>query len=132
LGAHSRFRQIDNGRLRFTAPLDAASNRIALRELSFAQHCNHTEEQGRSGGVLWPRLLTTATAIFTQTVPDNDSVLISASAAAFVGGPGVTTSTGFPVAANTPVLIPTTGAEVLQLYGVVSSGTATISYLSTS
>jgi hypothetical protein len=28
---------------------------------------------------------TTATAIFTQTTPDNDSVLISSSAAAFVG-----------------------------------------------
>jgi hypothetical protein len=44
----------------------------------------------------------------------------------------VTTSTGFPVAANTPVLIPTTGAETLKLYGVVTSGTATISYLSIS
>lgn len=73
---------------------------------------------------------TTATAIFTQTIPDNDSVLISSSAAAFVDPSGVTASTGFPVAANTPVLIPTTGAEVLKRYGVVSSGTATISYLS--
>ena len=73
---------------------------------------------------------TTATAIYTESVPDNDSVLISSSAAAFVGGPGVTTATGFPVAANTPVLVPTTGAESLQLFGVVSSGTATISYLS--
>lgn len=73
---------------------------------------------------------TTATAIFTESVPDNDSVLISASAAAFVGGPGVTTTTGLPIPASTPTLIPTTGAESLQLYGVVSSGTATISYLS--
>jgi hypothetical protein len=30
------------------------------------------------------------------------------------------------------VLIPTTGAESLQLFGVVSTGTATISYLSIS
>ena len=75
---------------------------------------------------------TTATAIFTQTTPDNDSVLISSSAAAFVGPAGVTTSTGLPVPANTPVLVPTTGAETLKLYGVVTSGTATISYLSIS
>jgi hypothetical protein len=76
---------------------------------------------------------TTATAIFTSgPAPDDDSVLISSSAAAFVGPSGVTTSTGFPVAANTPVLIPTKGAESLQLFGVVSTGTATISYLSIS
>ncbi|WP_424763870.1 hypothetical protein [Mycobacterium sp.] len=57
---------------------------------------------------------------------------LSSSAAAFVGGSGVTTSPGFLVAANTPVLIPTTGSETLELYGVVSSGTATISHLSIS
>jgi hypothetical protein len=73
---------------------------------------------------------TTATAIFTQTTPDNDSVLISSSAAAFVGPAGVTVTTGIPIPASTPVLIPTTGAETLKLYGVVSTGTATISYLS--
>ena len=56
-------------------------------------------------------------------------MLISSSAAAFVGGSGVTASTGFPVAANTTVLIPTTGAEELELYAVVASRTATVSYL---
>lgn len=55
----------------------------------------------------------------------------SAQALPFVGPAGCTTTTGFPVAANTPVLIPTTtGAETLKLYGVATSGTATISYLS--
>lgn len=50
---------------------------------------------------------TSATAVFTTgPAPENDGVLISSSAAAFVGGSGVTTSTGFPVAANTPVLVP--------------------------
>jgi hypothetical protein len=73
---------------------------------------------------------TTATAVYTQTVPDNDSVLISASAACFVGPAGVTVTTGIPIPASTPVLIPTTGAESLQLFGVVTTGTATISYLS--
>jgi hypothetical protein len=73
---------------------------------------------------------TTATAIFTSgPAPDNDSVLISSSAAAFVGPAGVTVTTGIPIPASTPVLIPTTGAETLKLYGVVTSGTATISYL---
>jgi hypothetical protein len=33
------------------------------------------------------------------------------------------------MAANTPVLVPTTGAEPLSLYAVVSSGTATVSVL---
>jgi hypothetical protein len=76
---------------------------------------------------------TAATAIFTSgPTPDNDSVLISSSAAAFVGPAGVTMSTGIPIPASTPVLIPTTGAESLQLFGVVSTGTATISFLSIS
>jgi hypothetical protein len=41
----------------------------------------------------------------------------------------VSASTGFPVAANTPVLVPTTGAEPLELYAIVSSSTATVSYI---
>lgn len=73
---------------------------------------------------------TTATLVCTVgSVPENDGVLINSSAAAFIGGSGVTTSTGFPVAANTPVLVPTTGAEPLALYAVVSSSTATVSYI---
>jgi hypothetical protein len=73
---------------------------------------------------------TTATLVATVgAVPDSDGVLISSSAAAFVGGSGVTTSTGFPVAANTPVLVPTTGAETVAVYAIVSSGTATVSYI---
>jgi hypothetical protein len=73
---------------------------------------------------------TTATAIFTSgPTPDNDSVLISSSAAAFVGPAGVTTTTGFPLVASTPTLIPVTGPENDQLFAVVSTGTATVSYL---
>jgi hypothetical protein len=73
---------------------------------------------------------TTATLVANlSTTPDNDGVLVSSSAAAFIGGSGVTTTTGFPIAANTPVLVPTTGAEALSLYAVVSSGTATVSTL---
>jgi hypothetical protein len=74
---------------------------------------------------------TTATLVATvgPTAPDNDGVLVSSSVAAFVGGSGVTTTTGFPIPATTPVLIPTTGAEVLQLFAVVASGTATVSVI---
>jgi hypothetical protein len=41
----------------------------------------------------------------------------------------VTTTTGFPIAANTPVSVPTTGSEPLSLYAVVSTGTATVSVI---
>jgi hypothetical protein len=73
---------------------------------------------------------TTATLVATiGSAPDSDGVLVSSSAAAFIGGAGVTTTTGFPIAANTPVLVPTTGSEPLSLYAVVSSGSATVSAL---
>ncbi|WP_343598885.1 hypothetical protein [Mycobacterium sp.] len=73
---------------------------------------------------------TTATLVCAigQT-PDNDGVLVASSAACFIGGPAVTAATGFPLQANTPVTVPTTAAETLELYAVVSSGTATVSYL---
>jgi hypothetical protein len=54
------------------------------------------------------------------SAPDNDGVLVSSSAAAFIGPAGVTTTTGFPIAANTPVLVSTTGSEPLSLYAVVA------------
>jgi hypothetical protein len=73
---------------------------------------------------------TTATLIATiSSAPDVDGVLVSSSAAAFVGPSGVTTTTGFPIPATTAVLVPTTGSEPLSLYAVVSSGTATVSVI---
>ena len=73
---------------------------------------------------------TTATLVATiGSAPDDDGVLVSSSAAAFLGGAGVTTATGFPIAATTPVLVPTTGSEPLALYAVVASSTATVSVL---
>jgi len=73
---------------------------------------------------------TTATLVATiASAPDTDGVLVQSSAAAYLGGSGVTTSTGFPIAANTPLLVPTTGAEPLSLYAVVGSSTATVSVL---
>jgi hypothetical protein len=73
---------------------------------------------------------TTATLVATVgSAPDSDGLLVSSSAAAFIGGAGVTTTTGLPIAANTPVTVPTTGSEPLSLYAVVTSGTATVSVL---
>lgn len=73
---------------------------------------------------------TTATLIATpSSIPDNAGILISSSAAAFIGPAGVTTTTGFPVLANTPTTVPTTGAASEGLYAVVSSSTATVSYI---
>ena len=73
---------------------------------------------------------TTATLIASiGSAPDTDGVLVTSSVAAFIGGSAVTTTTGFPIAATTPVLVPTTGSEPLELYAVVASSTATVSVL---
>lgn len=73
---------------------------------------------------------TTATLVASiGSAPDSDGVLVRSSAAAFIDGAGVTITTGIPIAANTPVLVPTTGSEPLSLYAVVASCTATVSTL---
>jgi hypothetical protein len=55
-------------------------------------------------------------------------ILVSCSAATVFGGAGVTTSTGISIAASTPTLIPTMG-PTHDLYAVVATGTATVSYI---
>jgi len=73
---------------------------------------------------------TTATLVATiGSAPDCDGVLVSSSAAAFIGPSGVTTTTGFPVVANVATLVPTTGSEPLSLYAVVASSTAVVSVI---
>jgi len=71
---------------------------------------------------------TTATQLFTTGPAPIERAIVSSSAAAFIGGSGVTTSTGLPVPANTLVEVPLTGAEDDAVYAVVSSSTATVSY----
>jgi hypothetical protein len=73
---------------------------------------------------------TTATLIGTFEGTQT-GVLISnpAGQTVYLGGSGVTTSTGFPVAASTVLTVPTNGGVGCQLYGVVTSSTATVSYL---
>lgn len=76
---------------------------------------------------------TTATLIVDTGYPfDSDGVLLTASAACYIGGPDVTTTTGYPLAANTPTLIPTTASGSGGLYGITASGTATVSFISPS
>ena len=59
---------------------------------------------------------TTATLVCSVgSAPDTDGVLINSSAAAFIGGSGVTASTGFPVVANTPVLVADDGRRTAGL-----------------
>jgi hypothetical protein len=73
---------------------------------------------------------TTATLVATvATAPDTDGVLVTASTTGvFLGGAGVTVSTGLPIPATTPVLVPTTGAEPLSLFAVTATS-ATVSTL---
>lgn len=70
----------------------------------------------------------TTSTFVCNVPPDPDGVLIQSTAAAFIGGPGVTTATGLAIPANTAVTVPTTGAESISVYAVVSTGTATVSY----
>lgn len=70
---------------------------------------------------------TTATKIASPSGPGG--ILVSCSAATVFGGAGVTTSTGISIAsANTPVTLPTDG-PAHDLYGVVATGTATVSFI---
>jgi hypothetical protein len=73
---------------------------------------------------------TSATLVATiSSAPDIDGVLVYSSAACFIGPSGVTTTTGFPIPATTPVTVPTTASEPLSLYAVVTTGTATVSVI---
>lgn len=74
-----------------------------------------------------------ATATLVCTVPANPTgVLVSSSAACFLGGSTVTATGatgGVPLAANTPTLVPTLGDAQCKLYAVTTSGTANVTYL---
>jgi hypothetical protein len=69
----------------------------------------------------------TAAKLFSSGPAPITHALVYASAASWIGASGVTSSTGFPVPATTPVVVPLTGAEEVSLYAVTSSS-ATVSY----
>lgn len=76
---------------------------------------------------------TTATLVCTVGT-ENDGALIqnNGSAAVFLGGPGVTTSgatQGVQLAASATVAVPSVGGSTHDLYAVVATGTADVSYL---
>jgi hypothetical protein len=50
-------------------------------------------------------------------------------ASIFVGGSAVTTASGFPIASSATLVVPTTGAEPLSLYGISTAAGMTVKYL---
>jgi hypothetical protein len=76
---------------------------------------------------------TTATLICTVGA-DSDGVLIqnNGTVPVFIGASTVTTSgatSGVQVAANATATVPTTAADPLALYGIVTTGTANVTFL---
>ncbi len=76
-------------------------------------------------------MTTTAVKLFQ---PSGDApiqhALVYSSAAAYIGGSSVTTSTGFPIPATTVVQIPLTGAETgfAEAVYAITGSSATVSY----
>lgn len=74
---------------------------------------------------------TTATKVFSVHTPLAGGILVSSNAAAYIGGADVTKDNGFALPANTAVSVPAAIADnpPLELYAIVESGTATVSYI---
>ena len=66
-------------------------------------------------------------ALLSVTGRPVSQALVYLSAAAWIGGAGVTSTTGLPIPATTVVTIPLTGAEFAPVYAVTGT-TATVSY----
>lgn len=74
----------------------------------------------------------TTSATLICTLEGNESGIAinnGTGATVFLGGPTVTTTTGFPLAASTNIIIPTYGGAKESLYGIVASTGSTISFL---
>ena len=73
---------------------------------------------------------TTATLICAPTANQSGVLINNTGATVYLGGPNVTTGTGFPVpTGTTDYTVPTNGGVINQLYGITSSGTTVVSYL---
>ena len=73
---------------------------------------------------------TTPTLIATIEGNQNGTLVGNGTGATvFLGGPTVSTTTGFPLAVSTNVVIPAYGGARLSLYGVVASTGTTVSFL---
>lgn len=61
----------------------------------------------------------------------NDGVLVAntGSHAVFLGGAGVTASTGFPLEAKASVVVPSTGGHLNELFAITASETSTVAFL---
>ena len=75
-------------------------------------------------------VLTTATQMTTTARPLKRGMLLKAGSgnavSIFIGGPNVTTATGFPLAANEGVLWPTQAQELV--YAICASGSPTVAW----
>lgn len=85
-----------------------------------------------SGGVV--TVTTTPTRICTTRGGVPAKLVVSGDTTVFLGGPSVTATTGFPLASGNGVIDtptnPGSPADLLwEVWGVVSSGTGTISWL---
>ena len=72
---------------------------------------------------------TTATLIVTTGVESDVLINNGGSATIYLGGPSVTSTTGFPVAAGATVTVPNSDDEARDLYAVIASGTANVAFI---
>jgi hypothetical protein len=66
------------------------------------------------------------------SVPSIEGIRVrtTSSASVYLGGSAVTSATGFPITSTDGVVnVPDTGAATESLYGVVGTGTATVTYI---
>lgn len=73
-----------------------------------------------------------STATQVAVVPAaNNGILVSNTGASsvFLGGAGVTSATGYPLAAAATVTVPTVGGYPHALYAITASGTSTVAFL---
>lgn len=66
-----------------------------------------------------------------QVNTGNDGVLVqnTGSTAVVLGGPEVTASTGYPLAAKASVTVPSVGGHLNELYAITESGETTVAFL---
>jgi hypothetical protein len=61
----------------------------------------------------------------------NDGILVqnTGSVAVLLGGPEVTASTGYPLAAKTSIVVPSVGGHLNELFAITESGETTVAFL---
>lgn len=75
--------------------------------------------------------VTTTPTLICQVEGNETGTMINngSGAIVYLGGPNVTTTTGFPLAISSTIMVPTYGGANVKLYGVVASTGTTVSFL---